>query len=77
MDEAQANYTKVLKRLDELGFKGEAGQQDARYLLPNAAETKIVVTMNARELLHFLPGALPATGRSGRSGRWRSRCWSS
>ncbi len=53
MDEAQANYTRVLKRLEELGFKGEAGQQDARYLLPNAAETKIVVTMNARELLHF------------------------
>ncbi len=53
MDEAQANYTKVLKRLEELGLKGEAGQQDARYLLPNAAETKIVVTMNARELLHF------------------------
>ncbi|MEK6699414.1 MAG: FAD-dependent thymidylate synthase [Nitrospirota bacterium] len=53
MDEAQANYTKVLKRLEELGYKGEAGQQDARYLLPNAAETKIVVTMNARELLHF------------------------
>lgn len=27
--------------------------EDARYLLPNATETKIVVTMNARELLHF------------------------
>jgi thymidylate synthase (FAD) len=27
--------------------------EDARYLLPNAMETKIVVTMNARELLHF------------------------
>jgi thymidylate synthase (FAD) len=53
MAEAQENYTKVLKRLDELGYKGESGQQDARYLLPNAAETKIVVTMNARELLHF------------------------
>ena len=53
MAEAQENYTKVLKRLEELGYKGEAGQQDARYLLPNAAETKIVVTMNARELLHF------------------------
>ena len=53
MAEAQDNYTKVLKRLEELGYKGEAGQQDARYLLPNAAETKIVVTMNARELLHF------------------------
>ena len=28
--------------------------EDARYLLPNAAETKIVITMNIRELLHFL-----------------------
>lgn len=27
--------------------------EDARYVLPNAAETKIVVTMNIRELLHF------------------------
>ncbi|MDZ4169785.1 MAG: FAD-dependent thymidylate synthase [Coriobacteriia bacterium] len=27
--------------------------EDARYLLPNAVETKIVVTMNVRELLHF------------------------
>jgi thymidylate synthase (FAD) len=27
--------------------------EDARYILPNAAPTKIVVTMNARELLHF------------------------
>lgn len=27
--------------------------EDARYLLPNAAETKIVITMNIRELLHF------------------------
>lgn len=27
--------------------------EDARYLLPNAVETKIVVTMNIRELLHF------------------------
>ena len=27
--------------------------EDARYILPNACETKIIVTMNARELLHF------------------------
>lgn len=27
--------------------------EDARYLLPNATETKIIVTMNARELRHF------------------------
>ena len=38
-------YTKML----ELGIPAE----DARYVLPNACETKIVVTMNVRELLHF------------------------
>jgi thymidylate synthase (FAD) len=27
--------------------------EDARFVLPNACETKIVVTMNARELMHF------------------------
>jgi thymidylate synthase (FAD) len=34
----------------------EAGipAEDARYILPNATETKIMVTMNAREMLHFL-----------------------
>ena len=36
-------------KLVDLGIEAE----DARYLLPNAAETKIVVTMNARELYHF------------------------
>ena len=33
----------------ELGIPAE----DARFYLPNASETKIIVTMNARELLHF------------------------
>ena len=27
--------------------------EDARFVLPNAAQTKLVMTMNARELLHF------------------------
>lgn len=27
--------------------------EDARYVLPNGCETKIIATMNARELLHF------------------------
>lgn len=45
IDQAVGAYTKLL----ELGIPAE----DARYLLPNAAETKIVVTMNVRELLHF------------------------
>ena len=29
------------------------GAEDARYILPNASETKIIVSMNSRELLHF------------------------
>lgn len=33
--------------------KGEKGNEDARFVLPNACETKILVTMNARELIHF------------------------
>lgn len=37
---------------DELVALG-VHQEDARYVLPNATETKIVVTMNARSLLHF------------------------
>lgn len=45
-------------RLRELGIK----KQDARFLLPNATATRIVVTMNFRELLHVFrvrisPGA--------------------
>ena len=27
--------------------------EDARYILPNSSETKMIATMNARELLHF------------------------
>lgn len=38
---------------ETLGNAGEASFEDARFLLPNAAETKIIITMNARELLHF------------------------
>jgi thymidylate synthase (FAD) len=37
------------KQLVEMGVQPE----DARYLLPNATETKVIITMNARELLHF------------------------
>jgi len=36
----------------ELMAAGVPGE-DARYLLPNAMETKIVVTMNVRELMHL------------------------
>ncbi|OQA08264.1 MAG: Thymidylate synthase ThyX [Firmicutes bacterium ADurb.Bin373] len=39
--------------VEKLGNSGESTSEDARFVLPNAAETKMMVTMNARELLHF------------------------
>lgn len=45
VDAIEAAYARLL----ELDVPAE----DARYLLPNAAESKIVITMNVRELLHF------------------------
>lgn len=44
-----ASLHEVYSRLVAMGIPAE----DARYILPNATETKIMVTMNARELLHF------------------------
>lgn len=42
----------IRKTYDELTNLG-IPKEDARYVLANAAETKILVTMNARSLLHF------------------------
>jgi thymidylate synthase (FAD) len=42
-----------LGQLYEEMLQAGVAAEDARYILPNACETKIVVTMNARELLHF------------------------
>lgn len=50
MQEVQKWYDELV---DALGGEGEKVYEDARFLLPNAAETKLIVTMNARELLHF------------------------
>lgn len=38
---------------EKLGGAGESANQDARFVLPNAAATRLVMTMNARELMHF------------------------
>ncbi len=48
-DQAIDACVQAYEKLLEAGIPAE----DARYLLPNAAESKIVVTMNVRELLHF------------------------
>ena len=53
MKNAQDSYTALMERFAQLNKKGETANQDARFVLPGAAETKIVVTMNCRELLHF------------------------
>ena len=48
-DDAIAAAVSAYEKLLDAGVPAE----DARYLLPNAAESKIVITMNVRELLHF------------------------
>ena len=57
-DNAEANqiFDDAIKSCEEAYEKLVAAgvpKEDARFILPNAAETKIVVTMNIRELLHF------------------------
>ncbi|MFA5062932.1 MAG: FAD-dependent thymidylate synthase [Candidatus Omnitrophota bacterium] len=53
MREIQKSYNCLLKAFENKGKKGESANQDARFVLPQASETKIVVTMNCRELEHF------------------------
>lgn len=38
---------------EALGKTGESTNEDARFVLPNACETRMLVTMNVRELRHF------------------------
>ena len=53
MELAQNAYDRLVELGMEKGLGKETAQEDARFVLPNAAETRIVVTMNARELRHF------------------------
>lgn len=50
MKEISLMYNKLN---EALGDCGQLSNEEARYILPNACETKIVITMNARELMHF------------------------
>jgi thymidylate synthase (FAD) len=54
--EAEKIFDETLERISEAYNKllnMGIPKEDARYILPNAAKTNIVVTMNARELRHF------------------------
>jgi thymidylate synthase (FAD) len=53
-EEQMRKLSALYAELNEaLGESGEESQQDARFILPNACETHLVVTMNARSLRHF------------------------
>ena len=59
-EEAINKYRNQMNQIEEwykdwqiqLG-KGEKSNEDARFVLPNACETRILLTMNVRELRHF------------------------
>ena len=52
MEQAGAAYAELQAILNAHG-RGAKANEDARFVLPNACETKIVATMNCRSLLHF------------------------
>lgn len=53
MAECVDTYNMICDALVEAGRTEEQAQEDARFVLPEAAQTRMVVTMNARELMHF------------------------
>lgn len=51
--EVYTNLMNDIRDVYNLMIEGGIPEEDARYILPNACKTNIVVTMNARELRHF------------------------
>jgi len=49
METLQGWYVEWQKQLGQ----GEGSNEDARFILPNACETRVLMTMNVRELRHF------------------------
>lgn len=52
--QAAENYSKLYRGMVEEGFTEEEAREAARYLLPMAAHTRYVWTVNARSLINFL-----------------------
>lgn len=46
-------YEELVVGLMEDGLSEKESAENARYILPNAMKTNLVMTMNARELMHF------------------------
>ncbi|MGB5823223.1 MAG: FAD-dependent thymidylate synthase [Proteocatella sp.] len=53
MNSAQKAYNELVDQLTQNGRTEKEAIEDARYVFPNACETKIVITMNARSLFNF------------------------
>ena len=53
LDDADKAYNKLVEGLMRYGRTEKEAIEDARYILPSACTTKMEVTMNVRELLHF------------------------
>jgi thymidylate synthase (FAD) len=62
-DEFMTQVAVAYRRLRDLGVRKE----DARFILPNATATRIVVTMNFRSLRHFF------SVRCGQAAQWEIR----
>lgn len=62
-DELMGKVVDTYHRLRELGIRKE----DARFVLPNATATRIIVTMNLRSLRHFF------TVRCDKAAQWEIR----
>ena len=53
METLQEAYDQIITALIKDGMTEKEAIEDARYVFPNACETKVVFTMNARTLLNF------------------------
>jgi thymidylate synthase (FAD) len=53
MEETAQAYADLRGLLERHGRAGAKANEDARFVLPQAAESKVVITMNCRALLHF------------------------
>ena len=63
---AEALFTHMMGDIQQVyDYLVEAGipAEDARYVLPNATTTQLIVTMNARSLLHFFSERLCSTAQ--------------
>lgn len=53
LENADKAYNKLVEGLMRYGRTEKEAIEDARYILPSACTTKMEITMNVRELLHF------------------------